>query len=448
MALTKINGYQILDSSIEVSKIAASATLDLFPKAADSLDLNSEKIINLGSPSNSTDAATKGYVDSVATGLLEYKGVIDCSSNPNYPAAEVGDVYIVSVAGKIGGASGVVVEPGDMIICYIDNAGGDQAAVGLDFNIIQANVSGFVSGPTSATNEAVALFDGTTGKVIKNSAVTISEAGNIITSGSLGSTGSRVVKGWFIDLQVTNAISGSITGNAATVTTNANLTGDVTSTGNATTISSGAVTNAMLAGSIDDSKLATIYTADKVYGSAVQLSSNGGLSDSSGLRVNVDGSTITKPSGVLGVPSGGIGSTQLASNAVTTDKITAANVTLAKIANASANSKLLGSGASGSGSAYVELTLGTGLSMSGTTLNSTGSINFVTRETPSGTVNGTNDTFVLAHTPTSGSEEVYVNGVQAEPGSGNDYTISSATITFPVDNIPQTGDKIRVTYRY
>jgi hypothetical protein len=41
--------------------------------------------------------------------------------------------------------------------------------------------------------------------------------------------------------------SGSITGNAATVTTNANLTGVVTSTGNATSIANGAITNAMLA---------------------------------------------------------------------------------------------------------------------------------------------------------------------------------------------------------
>jgi hypothetical protein len=43
-------------------------------------------------------------------------------------------------------------------------------------------------------------------------------------------------------------------------------------------------------------------------------------------------------------------------------------VTLAKIANASASSKLVGSGASGSGSAYSELSIGTGLAMTGTTL--------------------------------------------------------------------------------
>lgn len=65
-------------------------------------------------------------------------------------------------------------------------------------------------------------------------------------SGHIGSTGTRIAKGWFTDITATNAISGSITGNAATVTTNANLTGDVTSSGNATTIANDAVTYAKI----------------------------------------------------------------------------------------------------------------------------------------------------------------------------------------------------------
>ncbi len=71
-------------------------------------------------------------------------------------------------------------------------------------------------------------------------------------TGHIGSTGTRIVKGWFTDLQVTNNITGSITGNAATVT-NATLTtaltvntGTVTLTGNVAntsvlTIGAGAV---------------------------------------------------------------------------------------------------------------------------------------------------------------------------------------------------------------
>lgn len=46
------------------------------------------------------------------------------------------------------------------------------------------------------------------------------------------------------------------------------------------------ITNAMLAGSIDDSKLNTITTSNKVSGSAVQLNSNGTINNSTGLRVD------------------------------------------------------------------------------------------------------------------------------------------------------------------
>ncbi len=66
-------------------------------------------------------------------------------------------------------------------------------------------------------------------------------------------TGSGLTSvGTLANLTVTNPIVGSITGNAATATTannvstNANLTGPVTSVGNATSIANGAITNAML----------------------------------------------------------------------------------------------------------------------------------------------------------------------------------------------------------
>lgn len=72
---------------------------------------------------------------------LIYKGAIDCSGSPNYPAADAGHLYKISVAGKIGGASGEVVEAGDTIVCFVDStAAGDQATVGANWNIIQYNV--------------------------------------------------------------------------------------------------------------------------------------------------------------------------------------------------------------------------------------------------------------------------------------------------------------------
>lgn len=73
------------------------------------------------------------------------------------------------------------------------------------------------------------------------------------------------------------------------------------------------------------------------------------------------------------------------------------------------------------------------------------SANFVDKEIPTGAIDSTNTSFVLANTPIAGSEHVYLNGVLQEAGTGNDYTISAATLVFAV--APLTGEKIRVSYR-
>lgn len=73
-----------------------------------------------------------------------------------------------------------------------------------------------------------------------------------------------------------------------------------------------------------------------------------------------------------------------------------------------------------------------------------GSFTFSDRETPSGSINSSNVTFTLAHTPTSGSECVYMNGVLQTYTT--DYTISGSTITFV--SAPLTGAVIVVSYRY
>jgi hypothetical protein len=55
---------------------------------------------------------------------------------------------------------------------------------------------------------------------------------------------------------------------------------------------------------------------------------------------------------------------------------------------------------------------------------------FVTREVPSGLIDGVNKVFTLANTPNPGSEQVFLNGVLQEAGVSGDYTISGSTITF------------------
>ncbi|HET7443277.1 MAG TPA: hypothetical protein VFJ57_01320 [Solirubrobacterales bacterium] len=122
--------------------------------------------------------ATKGYVDALLGGsdAVVYKGAKDCSANPNYPAASAGHLYFVSVAGKIGGASGIEVEAGDMFLCRTDgSAEGNQATVGSSWSVIQTNIVGAVTGPASATTSRIATFNGTSGKIIQDGGSLISD---------------------------------------------------------------------------------------------------------------------------------------------------------------------------------------------------------------------------------------------------------------------------------
>jgi putative NIF3 family GTP cyclohydrolase 1 type 2 len=88
--------------------------------------------------------------------------------------------------------------------------------------------AGFVkqTGPDTFTKDTNTYLTSLTGAVLTDQT----------SPQTIGATGTRLTKLWATDITVTNAIAGSVTGNAATVTTNANLTGDVTSVGNAATV--------------------------------------------------------------------------------------------------------------------------------------------------------------------------------------------------------------------
>lgn len=103
------------------------------------------------------DTTTSGFTLSSGGGgtsltdPLLFKGVVDCSANPNYPAADAGDVYKVSVAGKIGGGSGPNVEVGDTLLCTVDaSPSGNHATVGANWVILQTNIDPALYAPLAS----------------------------------------------------------------------------------------------------------------------------------------------------------------------------------------------------------------------------------------------------------------------------------------------------------
>ena len=128
-------------------------------------------------------------------------------------------------------------------------------------------------------------------------------------------------------------VTASLFGNASTVTTNANLTGNVTSVGNATTIPSGVVTSDMIANSTivdtDISSTAAIaYTKLNLGSSTIHSGSffNGITVVSGSSQISYTGLSNT-PAGIVSgstlAAGSGQGSTTLTTNGVSSGDITA-----------------------------------------------------------------------------------------------------------------------------
>jgi len=104
------------------------------------INANNNTIINLKDAVNPQEPITKIQFDTYVSAVGGNRGAIDCSANPNYPASNKGDRWEVTVAGKIGGPSGINVDVYDEIVCVTASASGDQATVGVNFYIVQGNI--------------------------------------------------------------------------------------------------------------------------------------------------------------------------------------------------------------------------------------------------------------------------------------------------------------------
>lgn len=127
-------------------------------------------------PTTNLEAATKQYVDRLVAGINDFTvGVVDSSTPLPATGYEVGQTFRVAEAGTY---AGVECETGDLIIVIKDYAQG--TASNSDFLVVQANVDGAVTGPDASTDANIVVFDGTTGRKIKDSSVTIASVSDAV----------------------------------------------------------------------------------------------------------------------------------------------------------------------------------------------------------------------------------------------------------------------------
>ena len=134
-------------------------------------------------PTEDLQAATKKYVDEAqaaaeahadsilaANDAMIFKGTIGTGGTvTELPAThDAGWTYRVITAGTY---AGVKCEEGDLIICVKDGTAADNS----DWTVAQTNIDGAVTGPVSSEDLNIAVFDGVSGKLIKDGGKTIAE---------------------------------------------------------------------------------------------------------------------------------------------------------------------------------------------------------------------------------------------------------------------------------
>lgn len=125
-----------------------------------------------GSPAATQEWVT-ALVGQMAGGV---PSIVDGTDNPLPTTGyKAGQMWRVAEAGTYAGEQ---CEVGDLIICLTDYAEG--SASNADFMIVQGNIDGAVTGAESAVDGHIAIFDGATGKVIRDSEVSIDSLNDVI----------------------------------------------------------------------------------------------------------------------------------------------------------------------------------------------------------------------------------------------------------------------------
>ena len=404
----QIARQQIQDNAIDNNKLDLSANYTFTGTLA------------AGTPSADSDVAIKSYVDGLVAGL-HWKKAVAAATTANITLSGTQTVDGVSLSA---GARILVKDQTDATEngIYVVDSGAWSRADDMD---------------VASEFPAAAVFV-TAGTVNDN-------LGFVCTNDSDPTLGTT-------DIEFTqfNGAANITAGDGLTKTGNTldvNVGSGLEISGDAVQIAASSVTDAMLAGSISNAKLATSTISGVSLGSnlnslsasasgAITLTSYNGSAAVSDLAINVDGTTIGIASNSLELKNNAVDANKLASNAVVSTKISDGAVTSDKIQDGAVTASKIGDGTLGAAK-----------------------LNFVASYETLSAGDGSTTTFDASAAGDStmlGGTIVYRNGlamglVQSSPSGQDQYTVSAdggagSTLSITFGAAPNSGDQITVFY--
>lgn len=225
--------------------------------------MGGNKLTDVEDPTNPQDAATKNYVDAVSrgfdwkdscraattasitlSGAQTIDGVSVVAGNrvlvKNQSTASQNGIYVCAAGSwsrAVDADASSEVTSGLAVTVTEGTANGNKTFVlttddpitlgstSLTFSLLgDGNSGGDVVGPSSSTDNAIVRFDGTSGKLIQNSGVTISDADKLKGKASYSDMASQTGSGTrTLDLNADNIHLVNLTGNGTGAVTNANV---------------------------------------------------------------------------------------------------------------------------------------------------------------------------------------------------------------------------------
>lgn len=197
LSRTNHTGTQLASTISDFDTQVRTNRLDQMALPTASVNLNNQKIINLTDPSNPQEAATKNYVDSVATGSVYWKNPVRVLSTTNInlasPGATIDGVTMVTndrfavVGQSTGSANGIYVWNGAAVAATRSTDADTSAEVksGMAFWVSEGTANADTAW-TLTTNDPITL--GTTSLTF----VQFSGLGQITAGNGLTKTGSTL----------------------------------------------------------------------------------------------------------------------------------------------------------------------------------------------------------------------------------------------------------------
>jgi hypothetical protein len=313
-----ITGAKIANETIDNGKIATNAAIALSKLgtttasralqtgAGGAIEVSAVTTTELGYLTGVT-SNIQSQLNAINSGYARRKKVINIVDNTQAPPTEVsGDRYILDNTGashadwdgaagnsivEFNGTSWVATTPTEGWVVYNDADNKDYLFVDDGTPVWQARATQ----STNLTDGKIWIGDAT------NSATERTISGDItISNAGVAAIASGVIVNADVSASA-GIVESKLSLDYSTSSLNTTLSGHISNTSNPHSVTKSQILtgNLIVNADIDagaaivDTKLATISTANKVSGSAVQLNAAGGLENSTGLQINVDASNGT-----------------------------------------------------------------------------------------------------------------------------------------------------------